>query len=80
VLRRGIDREETKDCFDRFLGPGIDGEIREALVGKGGFDGFEVRHALGDDFGLSFSVAELIVGFCHMFQLPLQENEFSIRH
>jgi hypothetical protein len=46
---------------------------------KEGFDGFEVRHALGDDSVSAFGVAELKVAFCHIFQLPLQLNEVCIR-
>jgi hypothetical protein len=61
----------TKDCFDRFLGLGKEGEIGEALGRKEGFEGFEVRHALGDDPGYAFGVAELKVAFCHIFQLRL---------
>jgi hypothetical protein len=67
-----------KDCFDRFLGLGKAGVVREALGRKEGFDGFEVRHALGDDSGSAFGVAELEVAFCHIFQLPLQINEVGI--
>jgi hypothetical protein len=64
----------TKNCFDIFLGLGKEGVVREALGRKEGFNGFEIRHALGADSGSVFGVAELKVAFCHIFQLPLQRN------
>jgi hypothetical protein len=69
----------TKDCFDRFLGLGKEGVVREVLGRKEGFDGFDVRHALGDDSGSAYGVAELKVACSHIFHLPLQLNEVGIR-
>jgi hypothetical protein len=69
----------TKDCFDWFLGLKKEGVVGEALGRKEEFDGFDVRHALFDDSGSAFGVAELKVAICHIFQLPFQLNEVCIR-
>jgi hypothetical protein len=49
------------------------------MGGKMGFDGFEVRHAFGDDSGSVFGITELKVAFDHIFQLPLQLNQVANR-
>jgi hypothetical protein len=61
-------------CFYGLLGFRKDGEVGEVVFCKVGFNGFEIRHAFGDDSVSVSCVTELKVGFDHILQLLLQLN------
>jgi hypothetical protein len=57
----------TDDCFYESLGLRKEGILGDNIFVEVGFDGFEARHAFGDDSGSVSFVTELKVAFQYVF-------------
>jgi hypothetical protein len=69
IFSAGVLGEVTYHCFYGLLGLRVKRVTGEVIVGEIGFDGFEIRHAFGDDCGFVSSATELKVLFDYTFQL-----------
>jgi hypothetical protein len=58
-------------CLDGLQELGVEGVIREVIVGKVGLDGFEVLHALCNDSGSVPGATELKVVLGYILEVPL---------